>query len=92
MCNALAQIMQTYDWQLQVIEEGMESTAILATIVSLFAVLKYAANAIRRRYFLFPQDMFFQRRKGFRLNIVLNFAGILRCNPRVYSQLNQPGT
>ncbi len=39
VCNAIVQIMQTFNWQLQVVEEGMESTSILATIASPFAVL-----------------------------------------------------
>ena len=32
VCNAVVQIMQTFNWQLQAVEEGMESTSILATI------------------------------------------------------------
>ena len=39
VCNAAVQIMQTFNWNLQVVEEGMESTSILATIASPFAVL-----------------------------------------------------
>ena len=39
VCNALVQIMQTFNWQLQVVEEGMEDTSILASIASPFAVL-----------------------------------------------------
>ena len=39
VCNAVVQIMQTFNWQLQVVEEGMESTSILATIASPFAVI-----------------------------------------------------
>ncbi len=39
VCNALVQIMQTFNWQLQVVEEGMENTSILATIASPIAVL-----------------------------------------------------
>ncbi len=39
VCNAVVQIMQTFNWQLQVVEEGMESTSILATIASPVAVL-----------------------------------------------------
>jgi len=34
VCNAVVQIMQTFNWQLQVVEEGMENTSILATIAS----------------------------------------------------------
>ncbi|MBS7526220.1 ferrous iron transport protein B [Fusibacter paucivorans] len=39
LCNALVQVMQTFNWQFQVVEEGMESTSILASIASPFAVL-----------------------------------------------------
>ena len=39
VCNAIVQIMQTFNWQLQAVEEGMESTSILATIASPVAVL-----------------------------------------------------
>lgn len=39
VCNAAVQIMQTFNWQLQVVEEGMEHTSILASIASPFAVL-----------------------------------------------------
>lgn len=39
VCNAIVQIMQTFNWSLQVVEEGMESTSILATIASPIAVL-----------------------------------------------------
>ena len=39
VCNAVVQIMQTFNWQLQVVEEGMESTSILATIASPIAVI-----------------------------------------------------
>lgn len=39
VCNAVIQIMQTFNWQLQVVEEGMEHTSILASIASPFAVL-----------------------------------------------------
>ncbi len=39
ICNAAVQIMQSFDWNLQVVEEGMESTSILASIASPFAVL-----------------------------------------------------
>ncbi|MGN0496067.1 MAG: ferrous iron transporter B [Lachnospiraceae bacterium] len=34
VCNTLVQIMQSFNWKLQVVEEGMESTSILATIAS----------------------------------------------------------
>ncbi|MBQ8815946.1 MAG: ferrous iron transport protein B [Lachnospiraceae bacterium] len=39
VCNAVVQIMQTFNWSLQVVEEGMENTSILATIASPVAVL-----------------------------------------------------
>ena len=39
VCNAVVQIMQTFNWQLQVVEEGMENTSILASIATPFAVL-----------------------------------------------------
>ena len=39
VCNAAVQIMQTFNWQLQVVEEGMENTSILATIASPFAII-----------------------------------------------------
>ena len=39
VCNAVVQIMQTFDRHLQVVEEGMESTSILAGIAAPFAVL-----------------------------------------------------
>lgn len=39
VCNTAVQIMQSFNWKLQVVEEGMESTSILASIASPFAVL-----------------------------------------------------
>lgn len=39
VCNTAVQIMQTFNWKLQVVEEGMENTSILATIASPVAVL-----------------------------------------------------
>ncbi|MDO4545588.1 MAG: ferrous iron transporter B [Bacillota bacterium] len=39
VCNAVVQIMQTFNWRLQVVPEGMEDTSILATIASPFAIL-----------------------------------------------------
>ena len=39
VCNAAVQIMQTFNWQLQPVEEGMEHTSILAGIASPFALL-----------------------------------------------------
>jgi ferrous iron transport protein B len=37
LCNAAVQIMQTFDWQFQVVAEGAEHTSILAGIASPFA-------------------------------------------------------
>ena len=39
VCNTIVQIMQSFNWQMQVVEEGMESTSILATIASPIAYL-----------------------------------------------------
>lgn len=39
VCNTVVQIMQSFNWRMQVVEEGMESTSILATIASPVAVL-----------------------------------------------------
>jgi len=39
LCNTAVQIMQTFDWSFQVVEEGLENTSILASIASPFAVL-----------------------------------------------------
>ena len=39
VCNTVVQIMQSFNWQLQLVEEGMEATSILATIASPIAVL-----------------------------------------------------
>ena len=39
VCNTIVQIMQSFTWQLQLVEEGMEQTSILATIASPFAFL-----------------------------------------------------
>ncbi len=39
VCNAAVMVMQSFDWSLQLVEEGMESTSILATIASPFALL-----------------------------------------------------
>ena len=38
LCNAIVFIMQSFDWNLQLVEEGMESTSILATIANPIAV------------------------------------------------------
>ena len=39
ICNTVVQVMQTFNWQFQVVEEGAENTSILATIASPFAFL-----------------------------------------------------
>ncbi len=39
LCNAAVQIMQTFNWQFQVVAEGAEGTSILASIASPFAFL-----------------------------------------------------
>ena len=39
VCNTVVQIMQTFDWSFQVVEEGMENTSILASIASPIAVI-----------------------------------------------------
>ncbi|WFD09932.1 ferrous iron transporter B [Tepidibacter hydrothermalis] len=39
LCNAAVQIMQTFNWQFQVVAEGAEGTSILASIASPFAIL-----------------------------------------------------
>ncbi len=39
LCNTAVQIMQSFTWQFQLVEEGMESTSILASIASPIAVL-----------------------------------------------------
>ena len=39
VCNTTIQIMQTFDWNLQVVEEGMAHTSILASIASPFAIV-----------------------------------------------------
>lgn len=39
VCNTVVQIMQSFNWQLQLVEEGMEGTSILASIASPIAVL-----------------------------------------------------
>ena len=38
LCNAVVYIMQSFNWQLQLVEEGMEHTSILATIANPIAV------------------------------------------------------
>ncbi len=39
LCNAVVYIMQSFNWQLQLVEEGMEQASILATIASPVSVL-----------------------------------------------------
>ena len=39
VCNAVVQIMQSFNWQFQLVEEGMENTSILATIANPVAYL-----------------------------------------------------
>lgn len=39
LCNAAVQIMQTFNWQFQVVGEGAEGTSILASIATPFAVV-----------------------------------------------------
>ena len=39
VCNAIVFMMQSFDWNLNVVEEGMEQTSILATIANPVAVL-----------------------------------------------------
>ncbi len=39
LCNALVQIMQSFNWQFELIEEGAEKSSILASIASPFAVI-----------------------------------------------------
>ncbi|MFI3166931.1 MAG: ferrous iron transporter B [Bacillota bacterium] len=39
ICNAVVQIMQSFDWSFQLVEEGMEATSILAGIATPFAWL-----------------------------------------------------
>ncbi|MCR5283558.1 MAG: ferrous iron transporter B [Lachnospiraceae bacterium] len=39
VCNTVVQIMQSFNWQFQAVEEGAESTSILASVAQPFAVL-----------------------------------------------------
>ncbi len=39
VCNAVVQIMQTFDWSFNVVAEGAESTSILASVAGPFAIL-----------------------------------------------------
>lgn len=38
VCNTVVQVMQSFNWKFQVVEEGMEHTSILASVASPFAV------------------------------------------------------
>ena len=39
VCNTVVQIMQSFNWQFQLVEEGMEGTSILASVAHPFAIL-----------------------------------------------------
>ena len=39
LCNAIVYIMQSFNWELQLVEEGMEATSILGTIANPIAVV-----------------------------------------------------
>lgn len=39
LCNTVVQLMQSFNWRLEVVEEGMENTSILASVATPFAVL-----------------------------------------------------
>ncbi len=39
VCNTVVQVMQSFNWSFQLVEEGLEHTSILATIASPFAIL-----------------------------------------------------
>ncbi len=39
LCNTIVQIMQSFNWSFQLVEEGMENTSILASVASPVAVL-----------------------------------------------------
>lgn len=39
VCNTIVQLMQSFNWNFQLVEEGMENTSILASIANPFAVL-----------------------------------------------------
>ena len=39
VCNTVVQIMQTFNWQFQLVEEGAENTSILASVAHPFALL-----------------------------------------------------
>jgi ferrous iron transport protein B len=39
LCNTIVQIMQSFDWSFQLVEEGMAHTSILASVASPFAVV-----------------------------------------------------
>ncbi len=39
VCNTVVQIMQSFNWKLELVEEGMEATSILASIANPFAIV-----------------------------------------------------
>ena len=39
LCNTIVQVMQSFDWSFQLVEEGMAHTSILASVASPFAVV-----------------------------------------------------
>jgi ferrous iron transport protein B len=39
VCNTVVQIMQSFNWQFEVVEEGMEDTSILASVAGPFSIL-----------------------------------------------------
>lgn len=39
LCNTVVQIMQSFNWKFELVEEGMENTSILASVATPFAVL-----------------------------------------------------
>ena len=39
LCNIIVQVMQTFNWQLQVVEAGMENTSILAAVAQPISIL-----------------------------------------------------
>ena len=45
LCNTVIQIMQSFNWSFQLVEEGMESTSILATVAAPVAILMIPIGA-----------------------------------------------
>ena len=45
LCNTVIQIMQSFDWSFRLVEEGMESTSILATVAAPVAILMIPIGA-----------------------------------------------